>query len=193
MFLTNVYSSKRGYYFWHCLSSCVFKTQGSSRNFTPDDRNRSCCEKPCLKKTNTMVNVQNCSHILKQLTQVPKLDSPAKLRAHFSKQHVIIFIWLVHGGVCCCYFCQFVFMLQICEHLWTEPEDLSGKRQWKITHASICTTVSIFAITLPVPKIIAFCRKVSCFLDELSPEDGASELLRNVGNYRLTRCHIPKD
>jgi hypothetical protein len=37
-------------------------------------------------------------------------------------------------------------MLQICEHLWTEPEDRSDKRQWKIPHASTCTAVSIFAI-----------------------------------------------
>jgi hypothetical protein len=27
----------------------------------------------------------------------------------------------------------------------------------------------------------------------LNPEDGASELLRNVGNYRSTWCHISED
>jgi hypothetical protein len=43
-------------------------------------------EKLCLKKTNAMGNVQNRSHILKQWTQAPNLDSPAKLCAHFQSK-----------------------------------------------------------------------------------------------------------
>jgi hypothetical protein len=43
-------------------------------------------EKPYLKKTNTMGNVQNRTYFLKQWTQAPNLDSPAKLCAHFQNK-----------------------------------------------------------------------------------------------------------
>jgi len=177
--------------FWHCLYSCVFKTQSSSRKFTPDDINRSRYRKAVFEENEYNGKCTKSPSHFEAVGSSIKPGYSCQIVCTLSKQKVITFMWLMCWGLC--FFCQLVVMLQICEHLQTEPLDRSDKRQWNVPHASVCAAVPIFAIRLPVPKIIALCRKFSCFLDYLSPEDGASELFRNVGKYRSTRCHIPKD